>query len=193
MPNKTGGKNYKKMKHGAGEGIDAFVPKELGQNYGRVIKKLGGCNMLVYCNDNIERICHIRGAMRKKVWICEGDMVLVCYRECTTGSEKGDIVHKYDKTHLSYIKKDKTFNQKLLEFDGDKKTGDTEGGFEFAHGDSDEDGGEDVNGGEDGGEDGSGDESEILDKETGRSIKLAQKLNTINTIVIPEDFNIDTI
>jgi translation initiation factor 1A len=132
MPNKTGGKNYKKMKHDSGDLYEAFVVREAGQEYGRVLRKLGGCNMLVYCNDGRERVCHIRGAMRKKTWISEGDLVLVCYRECTSGSDRGDIIHKYSKGHYGQIRKDKKFNQKLLDFDADKTGGaEEEGGFIF--------------------------------------------------------------
>ena len=110
-PNKKGGKNYKKGKH---DDPDPIMYERLpDQMYGRVIKLLGGCNALVYCNDNRERLCHIRGAMRKKVWIEVGDIVLISLRELDrTGNtsidsiQRGDICAKYD-TRVIYKLKEK--------------------------------------------------------------------------------------
>jgi initiation factor 1A len=63
MPNSVGGK---KSKHQDDPKVYERLP---GQMYGRVLKLLGGCNAMVFCNDNKERLCHIRGNMRRKVWI----------------------------------------------------------------------------------------------------------------------------
>ncbi len=78
MPNLKGGKNYKKAK--GGDDGPAFIERADDQLYGRVIKNLGNCNMIVYCNDNKRRFCHIRGAIRKRVWMNPGDVVLVSVR-----------------------------------------------------------------------------------------------------------------
>ncbi len=146
-PNKKGGKNYKKGKHAT----DAPIVYERleGQMYARVIKVLGNCNLLVYCNDGRERICHIRGNMRKKVWMGTGDIVLISVRDF--GNEKagelgkGDICAKYDQSVLSKLKhRDPDINPKLFlnietntEIKGiDIQDGD---GFEFEGGDSEED------------------------------------------------------
>ena len=74
MPNKKGGKNYKKSKHTDAEPI--IYERQEGQMYGRIIKLLGNCNVLVLCNDKRERLCHIRGSMRKKVWLGPGDIIM---------------------------------------------------------------------------------------------------------------------
>jgi translation initiation factor 1A len=119
-PNKKGGKNYKKGKHVDDEPI--LYERLEGQMYGRVLKLLGGCNALVYCNDNRERICHIRGNMRKKVWLSPGDIVLISLRELdrsgntTTASiERGDICAKYDQRVIYKLKdKDRTINDRLF-------------------------------------------------------------------------------
>lgn len=119
-PNKKGGKNYKKGKH---DDPDPIMYERLpDQMYGRVIKLLGGCNALVYCNDNRERLCHIRGAMRKKVWIEVSDIVLISLRELDrTGNtsidsiQRGDICAKYDTRVIYKLKeKDHTINDKLF-------------------------------------------------------------------------------
>lgn len=145
MPNKKGGKNYKKGKH-ATEAPIVYECLE-GQMYARVIKVLGNCNMLVYCNDGRERICHIRGNMRKKVWMGTGDMVLISVRDF--GNEKagelgkGDICAKYDPSVISRLRqRDPSINPKLflnIETNTDVKEADLDNnGFEFEHGNSDE-------------------------------------------------------
>jgi translation initiation factor 1A len=121
MPNTTGGKNYKKSKHVSGSFEPAFIDRQPDQMYGRIIKNLGNKNLLVYCNDNRTRLCHIRGSMRKRVWINVGDIVLISARDfekkpSETGKtyEKGDIVAKYDQEHLSKLKKQDDINPKLF-------------------------------------------------------------------------------
>lgn len=120
MPNKKGGKNYKKSKHFEDEPIMyELLP---GQMYARVIKLVGGCNAIVYCNDGRERMVHIRGNMRKKVWIATGDIVLISLRELDNSSEsnksdvdRGDICAKYDSRLIYRLQqKDKNINPMLF-------------------------------------------------------------------------------
>jgi translation initiation factor 1A len=117
MVNFKGGKNYKKAKGGGDDG-PAFVERMDDQIYGRVIKNLGNCNMIVYCNDNKRRFCHIRGAIRKRMWMNAGDIVLVSVRDfekVDVGEmERGDIITKYDSKHYGKLKKLADFNQRLL-------------------------------------------------------------------------------
>ena len=116
MPNKTGGKNYKKTKHNSEKPI--FVEAEDDQLYARVLRILGNRNTLVYCNDNVVRLCHIRGSIRKDTWINIGDIVLVSVRdflkEAKDTYEKGDILYKYDSDVYSKLKKDERMNPKLF-------------------------------------------------------------------------------
>jgi translation initiation factor 1A len=119
-PNKKGGKNYKKGKHADDEPI--MYERLDGQMYGRILRLLGGCNALVFCNDNRERLCHIRGNMRKKVWLAVGDIVLVSLRELdrsgntpASSVERGDICAKYDQKVIYKLReKDKTINERLF-------------------------------------------------------------------------------
>ena len=46
-----------------------------------------------FCFDGVTRLGHIRGKMRKKVWVTAGDIVLCGLREFQ--DEKVDIIHKY--------------------------------------------------------------------------------------------------
>jgi translation initiation factor 1A len=116
-PNKIGGKNYKKGKHT--EDAPILYEKLEGQMYGRILKLLGGCNALVYCNDNRERLCHIRGNMRKKVWLTPGDIVLISTRDLAgqgaNNVERGDICAKYDPRVIEKLRhKDRTINDRLF-------------------------------------------------------------------------------
>jgi translation initiation factor 1A len=116
MPNLTGGKNYKKTKHAAEK--PKFVEKTDDQQYGRILQILGNRNTLAYCNDNIVRLCHIRGSIRKDMWINVGDIVLVSVRDFLQDKkdkyEKADILYKYDREDYSKLKKQEGFNEKLL-------------------------------------------------------------------------------
>jgi translation initiation factor 1A len=152
-PNKKGGKNYKKGKHVDDEPI--VYERLEGQMYGRILKLLGGCNALVYCNDNRERLCHIRGNMRKKVWLATGDIVLISLRELDTSGntplskiDKGDICAKYDQKVIYKLRdKDKTINDKLFTIIEKNDTGaknsngipDDGDGFVFEGGEENED------------------------------------------------------
>ncbi len=118
MPNKKGGKNYKKSK--SAEDTPILYEKLEDQMYARVIKVLGNCNLLAYCNDGRERIVHIRGSMRKKVWISVGDIVLISIREygkeSPTEMGRGDVCAKYEHSILHKLRqKDETINPKLFE------------------------------------------------------------------------------
>lgn len=54
---------------------------------------LGNGRLEAYCMDGTKRLCHIRGKMRKKVWVNTGDVVLVGLREYQ--DEKADVILKY--------------------------------------------------------------------------------------------------
>ena len=112
MPNLKGGKNYKKSKNSNQTESD-FFERQDDQLYARVIKLLGNCNVMAFCNDGKRRLCHIRGGLRKKVWLNVGDLILISLREFAEENskdsklQKGDIINKYEQEHLSKLKKDK--------------------------------------------------------------------------------------
>jgi translation initiation factor 1A len=126
MPNQQGGKNYKKSKHSTGDAVVKIQEAEADQMYGRVIKILGNLNMSVYCNDNYTRICKVCGAMRKRVWVNVGDLVIISLRDLGITPEKakqigndtkemrGDILHKFDQSLAGKIKKLDGINPKLF-------------------------------------------------------------------------------
>lgn len=46
----------------------------------QVLRMLGNGRLEAMCMDNTKRLCHIRGKMRKRVWINAGDIILVGLR-----------------------------------------------------------------------------------------------------------------
>lgn len=110
MPNMKGGSGYKRKKKGGGE-EEAIIIADMAddQMFGRIIKVLGNCNLLVYCEDNRERICHIRGKMRSRTFVHTGDIVIISTREFEKDNKgkipRGDICHKYDTKHHSALRK----------------------------------------------------------------------------------------
>mmetsp|Transcript_80035 Transcript_80035/g.179091 ORF Transcript_80035/g.179091 Transcript_80035/m.179091 type:complete len:143 (-) Transcript_80035:354-782(-) len=94
MPkNKLGGNKAKRAKGDATKAKKELEFKEDGQEYGQVMRMLGNGRCEVSCFDGTKRLCHIRGKMRKKVWVNQGDIVLVSLRDFQ--DEKGDIIVKY--------------------------------------------------------------------------------------------------
>ncbi|MCS7142238.1 MAG: translation initiation factor eIF-1A [Aigarchaeota archaeon] len=73
-------------------------PKELeevprpgpGDVYGVVSRMYGFDRVLVDCSDGKQRICRIRGQLKRRIWIKEGDLVLVSPWEFQSDS-RGDI------------------------------------------------------------------------------------------------------
>ena len=79
-----------------------FLSVYKGQEYAQVIKMLGNGRCECFCFDGVTRLGHIRGKMRKKVWITAGDIVLVGKRDFQ--DEKVDIVHKYSADEARNLK-----------------------------------------------------------------------------------------
>ncbi|MCW4051380.1 MAG: translation initiation factor eIF-1A [Candidatus Bathyarchaeota archaeon] len=61
---------------------------------GIVIKNLGYTRMTVKCQDGFVRQCRVRGKMKKRMWVREGDVVLVSPWEFAI-EKKGDIIFRY--------------------------------------------------------------------------------------------------
>src|SRR3989344_2538755 len=73
------------------------------QTFGIVEQRLGGTRMRVRCMDNKTRICRIPGRFKRKLWVREGDTVLIEPWELS-GDDKGDIMFKYKKSQIEWLK-----------------------------------------------------------------------------------------
>jgi translation initiation factor 1A len=119
MPKKSkGGKGHRKGKAGANDKSEIdLLFKEDGQAYAQVLKMMGDGRTELHCEDTIKRTGHIRGVMKKKVWICAGDFVLVGLRDYQ--ESKCDIIHKYSHEEAQKLKAYGELNDTFKFGDGD--------------------------------------------------------------------------
>lgn len=102
--NTKGGKNYKKQKKNPLKERE-LIFREQEQAYARVIRQLGDgrfeCQILNTDKQKnlIGKIC---GSMRRRVWINDGDIILVSSRDFDSTS--CDIIHKYTPEEASSLK-----------------------------------------------------------------------------------------
>ena len=95
------------------------INTEDGQDVGRIVNTLGDRNMLLFCNDGKERICHIRGGLSKKSGFLDmGDIVLYSLRSegglGGSAKDRGDILAKYERELHHQLKKLSGINPNLF-------------------------------------------------------------------------------
>ena len=70
---------------------------------GIVEQRLGGSRMYVRCLDGKTRVCRIPGRLKRRLWVREGNFVIVEPWELG-GDAKGDIIYKYRPTQVGFLK-----------------------------------------------------------------------------------------
>ena len=155
MPkNLKGGKAYKRMKQGTDDDRNMIECNyEDGQQYGRILRNMGGMNLIVFCNDGNERMCHVRGGIKKSCRMHEGDIVIISLRDLYNGEgggktpkgqERGDILGRVDPKHYSIMRRDPQVNQSLftaleaMDEKSRKVPAHEQGGFTFGYDSEDE-------------------------------------------------------
>jgi translation initiation factor 1A len=73
--------------------------------FGVAVKLLGYDRILVKCQDGHERLCRIRGKMKRRVWIREGDIVLVSPWDFQT-DKRGDLIWRYTRAQAEQLRKE---------------------------------------------------------------------------------------
>ncbi len=71
---------------------------------GVAVRMLGFDRILVKCQDGHERMCRIRGKIKRRVWIREGDIVLVSPWDFQSDS-RGDIIWRYTRGQADWLRK----------------------------------------------------------------------------------------
>ena len=85
------------------------------QVFGVVDQRLGGTRMRVRCMDGKPRLCRIPGRLKRRLWVREGDTVLVEPWELG-GDKKGDILYKYTRAQYQWLK-NKGYLKDVQEFE----------------------------------------------------------------------------
>jgi translation initiation factor 1A len=70
---------------------------------GIAIRVLGAERFLVKCQDGKERLCRIRGKMKRRAWVREGDVVLVSPWDFQS-DKRGDIFWRYRKNQTQWLR-----------------------------------------------------------------------------------------
>jgi translation initiation factor 1A len=141
MP-KNKGKGGKNRRRGTKENDDQrreLTFKEDGQEYAQVVKMLGNGRLEALCFDGSKRLANIRGKMRKKVWINQGDIILLSLRDFQ--DDKGDVILKYTVDEARALKSygELPENAKINEMDTFGNADGDDAGFEFGDAESDDD------------------------------------------------------
>jgi translation initiation factor 1A len=82
---------------------DVVMPAE-GDVLCIAVKLLGFDRILVKCQDGHQRLCRIRGKMKRRVWIREGDVVLVSPWDFQS-DKRGDVVWRYTRAQAEMLRK----------------------------------------------------------------------------------------
>ena len=131
MPKNTGkgGNKRKKGKKPVQEDRELRFANE-SEEYAQITKILGDGRFQCKCSDGIERIAHVRGKMRKRVWLANGDIILVSLREFEP--EKCDVVEKYKDKELIKLKSNGDIPDSfILPSSNDEKENVDEGDIKF--------------------------------------------------------------
>ncbi|MFI5414807.1 MAG: translation initiation factor eIF-1A [Candidatus Lutacidiplasmatales archaeon] len=87
---------------GAEEVIRLPLPRRgRGEIFGVASQLLGAARIRVQCEDNISRMGRITGKMKKKMWIREGDLLIL--RPWGFQEGKADILFRYSRTQATYL------------------------------------------------------------------------------------------
>jgi translation initiation factor 1A len=81
--------------------LKELVMPQPGEILGRAIKMTGGDQVIVKCADGETRHCRIRGKLKRRMWIREGDIVLVAPWDFD--NRKADILWRYIKAHAEWL------------------------------------------------------------------------------------------
>ncbi len=75
-----------------------------GEVLGIVEQMFGFDRVRVRCKDGYTRNCRIRGKIRKRMWVREGDVVLV-QPWPVQATERGDLIYRYTSTQVEWLKR----------------------------------------------------------------------------------------
>jgi translation initiation factor 1A len=86
------------------EALSEMVLPSANDVLGVATKLLGYDRVLVKCQDGHERLCRIRGKMKRRVWIRQGDVVLVSPWDFQS-DKRGDLIWRYTKAQAEILRR----------------------------------------------------------------------------------------
>jgi len=87
------------------EELEDMMEPGPGDVYGVVVRLLGYDRALVKCQDGHERLCRIRGKLKRRIWIRPGDVVLVSPWDFQR-DKRGDIIWRYTKNQAEWLRRE---------------------------------------------------------------------------------------
>jgi len=88
-----------------------YPNKKEGEMFGIADQLLGASRIKIMCADGKSRMGRIPGKIRKRMWIREGDLVIIHPWEFQ--DDKADILYRYTKTQASYLSRKKVLPKSL--------------------------------------------------------------------------------
>jgi translation initiation factor 1A len=82
---------------------DQMVLPSKNDVLGIAVKMLGADRIMVKCQDGKERLCRIRGKLKRRVWIRDGDIVLVSPWDFQSDT-RGDIFWRYRANQATWLR-----------------------------------------------------------------------------------------
>lgn len=99
----------KKKKPGSGQGEEISIirvrlpKKDQNEMFGVADLMLGANHIRVRCLDGVTRIGRIKGKIKKRVWIREGDVLIVI--PWSFQDEKCDIIYRYTGPQVEWLRR----------------------------------------------------------------------------------------
>ena len=93
------------MAEGEQETIGRVRLPRKGESLGIVISMMGASRLLVDCIDGKERMCRIPGKIKRRIWVKDGDVVLIKPWEIEA-DKKGDLVWRYTRLQADWLRRE---------------------------------------------------------------------------------------
>lgn len=99
-----------------GEGPDGVVRaptpnKSRREMFAVAEQLLGASKIKIMCEDGKSRLGRIRGKLKKRMWMREGDLLII--RPWEFQDEKADIIYRYTRTQASYLSRKRAIPESI--------------------------------------------------------------------------------
>jgi len=81
---------------------------------GIIEQRLGGNKMMVNCLDGKARNCRVPGRLKRKLWLRPDDVVII--EPWELDNTKGDLLFKYNKSQIAWLRKNNYLETEKTEF-----------------------------------------------------------------------------